>query len=94
MKKIGCVLAVRRKNHNNYGTTLQAYATVRILKSLNYDVEIIRYIKKRGLWGTLCALPEYLRSGGKSELLIRLNKKIKGLYLHSYKKIIILGIKP
>lgn len=86
MKKIGCVLAVRRKNHNNYGTTLQAYATVRILKSLNYDVEIIRYIKKRGLWGTLCALPEYLRSGGKSELLIRLNKKIKGLYLHSYKK--------
>lgn len=53
MKKIGCVLAVRRKNHNNYGTTLQAYATVRILKSLNYDVEIIRYIKKKGAMGNV-----------------------------------------
>lgn len=42
MKKIGCVLAVRRKNHNNYGTTLQAYATVNFkiikLRCGNYKV--------------------------------------------------------
>lgn len=82
--KIGCVLAVRRRNHNNYGTTLQAYATVKVLQSLNYEVEIIRYNNKRTVVGTLLALPEYIRSGGKDELFIRINKKIKSLYLHKY----------
>jgi hypothetical protein len=85
-KKIGCVLAVRRKDHNNYGTSLQAYATVKVLQNLGYDVEIIRYNKNRGIFGTLMALPNYLKSGGKSELFIKLNKKINSFFLAGYKR--------
>ena len=84
-KTIGCVLAVRKNNHNNYGTSLQAYATVKILQSIDLNVEIIRYNKNRSLLKTLLALPNYLRSGGKSELLIRINKKVNGLFLKNFK---------
>mgnify|MGYP000376980802 CR=1 FL=1 len=83
--KIGCVLAVRKRNHNNYGTSLQAYATVKVLQDFGYNVRIIRYNKHRGFISTLFALPNYLRSGGKSEFLIRINKKIKGIFLKNYK---------
>lgn len=73
---IGCVLAVRRHDHNNYGTSLQAYATIKVLQDAGYCVRIIRYNKHRGLIATLLALPEYLRAGGKTELILRINRKL------------------
>ncbi len=45
MKKIGCVIAYK-KNHNNYGTSLQGYATVKTLENLGYECEIIIYHKQ------------------------------------------------
>lgn len=84
-KKIGCVLAVRRRNHNNYGTSLQAYATIKVLQENGFDVHIIRYNKQRGIFGTIKALPEYLRSGGSGELFIRINKKIQSIFHPHFK---------
>lgn len=85
IKKIGCVLAVRRRNHNNYGTSLQAYATIKVLQENGFNVRIIRYNKQRGLFGTLKALPQYLRSGGGDELIIRINKKIQSVFHPRFK---------
>lgn len=85
-KKIGCVLAVRKRNHNNYGTSLQAYATVKILQDAGYDVRIIRYNKHRSMLATLLAVPNYIRSGGKSELMIRLNKMFNNAFNRGFKK--------
>lgn len=44
-KKIGCVIAYR-DGQNNYGTSLQAYAMIKKLQQLGFDVEIINYIKQ------------------------------------------------
>lgn len=44
MKKIGLVLAYS-ENHNNYGTSLQGYATIKKIKQFGFDVEVIRYKK-------------------------------------------------
>ena len=44
VKKIGCVIAYK-KNHTNYGTSLVAYALLRKLQQLGYDIEVINYIK-------------------------------------------------
>lgn len=45
MKKVGCVIAYK-KNHNNYGTSLQAYAMLKKIEQLGYEVEVINYIKR------------------------------------------------
>lgn len=44
-KKIGCVICYT-KNHNNYGTSLQAYAMLKKIQDLGFDVEVINYIKQ------------------------------------------------
>lgn len=44
-KKVGCVIAYK-KNHTNYGTSLVGYALVKKLQQLEYDVEIINYVKR------------------------------------------------
>lgn len=43
--KIGCVIAYT-DNHNNYGTSLQAYAMIKKIQQLGYYCEIIHYIKQ------------------------------------------------
>ena len=45
MKKIGCVIAYK-KNHNNYGTSLQGYAMLKKIQQLGYEVEVINYVKR------------------------------------------------
>ncbi|MDO5481843.1 MAG: polysaccharide pyruvyl transferase family protein [Bacteroidaceae bacterium] len=47
-KKIGCVISYT-KNHNNYGTSLQAYAMLKKIQQLGYDIEVIHYIKQLSL---------------------------------------------
>lgn len=85
-KKIGCVLAVRRKNHNNYGTSLQAYATIVVLHSLGYQVEIIRKNISRSIFESLALIPIYLRNKAQGEMLMTVNKKLAGYLLKEYNK--------
>ena len=44
-EKIGCVIAYK-KNHNNYGTSLQGYAMLKKIQQLGYEVEVINYVKR------------------------------------------------
>ncbi len=50
-------------NHNNYGTSLQGFATVKIVEKLGCDLRIIRYNKQRTLIELLKTLPGLIRSG-------------------------------
>lgn len=63
MKKIGCVIAYY-KNHNNYGTALQGYATIKVIANLGYNCRIIKYVKQDSLVKKLKDAPLKLVSGG------------------------------
>ena len=75
-KKIGCVLAYC----DNYGSMLQAYATVRKIQEFGYDCEIIRYQKQRTLREKLSALYYLIKIGDMSDqkrmLALTINKRI------------------
>ncbi len=43
-KKIGCVICYT-KNHNNYGTSLQAYAMLKKIQDMGFDLDVINYVK-------------------------------------------------
>lgn len=85
-KKIGCVIAYT-ENHNNYGTSLQGYATLRKISDLGYQCEIIRYKKQLSLIAKIKLVYEMLRCGGtKDKLRVlkeRLNMKIYHEYAHN-----------
>ena len=61
--KIGCCLAYY-KDHNNYGTSLQGYATVRILQAMGHEARIIKYRKCDSILRKLRIAPLQLISGG------------------------------
>ncbi len=82
--KVGCVLAVR-PNHNNYGTSLQAYATIRVIRSLGYTPEVIRYKKQRSIWEIIKIAFPVLRSGGMTQIRRMIRKKINFFLHRSYK---------
>ena len=63
MKKIGCAIAYY-KNHNNYGTALQGYATIKVITELGYDCRIIKYVKQDSLARKIRLAPLMLISGG------------------------------
>lgn len=69
-KKIGCVIAYR-EGQNNYGTSLQAYAMIKKLQQLGFNVEIINYIKQLSLLDKIRWVINAYRCG----LYIRLRKK-------------------
>ena len=48
IKKIGCVIAYK-KNHTNYGTSLVGYSLLRKLQQMEYDIEVINYVKRPSL---------------------------------------------
>ena len=73
-KKIGGVI-VSDLNHTNYGSCLQAYATMKIVQALGYDLTFIKYIKQRNVWDWLKIAPGLMLSGG-FELLAQ-KKKFK-----------------
>lgn len=54
---------------NNYGTSLQGLATIRVIQSLGYPFRIIRYNKKRSILEVIKTLPGYLRSGALNSFL-------------------------
>lgn len=73
-RKVGAVI-IMRPNHNNYGTALQGYASIQVLKKLEYPFRIIRYNKKGGYLRKIKNLPGLLRTGALSEFLRRRKKQ-------------------
>lgn len=63
MKKIGCAIAYY-KNHNNYGTALQGYATIKTISDFGYECRIIKYIKNDSILKKIRLAPFMLISGG------------------------------
>lgn len=61
-KKVGCVV-IMHPGQCNYGSSLQGYATVRMVETLGYDYEIIRLSKKRNLKYYVKNMIGLLRSG-------------------------------
>lgn len=84
-KKIGCVV-IMHPGQNNYGSSLQGYATIYKIEKLGYDYEIIRYIKKRSKKELFKNLPDLLKTGLIGQLKYRLNKKIDFLLYKDYKR--------
>ncbi len=82
-RKVGAVI-IMHPNHNNYGTSLQGFATIKILEKLGYSFKIIRYSKKRVLKEIIATFPGLIRSGAlkilMTQLLKRLDKKIHKEY--------------
>lgn len=73
-KKIGCVIAYR-KGHNNYGTSLQAYAMLKKIQQLGYQVEIIDYVKRLSLIQKIKFVLNAIRVGEGKEIVARLTAK-------------------
>ena len=79
--KIGGVI-VSDMNHTNYGSALQAYATVKTVEELGYELSIIRYKKQRSLIDIIVLGSQYMITGGfkrfrrgiKTKLNMRLRK--------------------
>ena len=73
-KKLGCVI-IMHPGQNNYGTSLQGFATIYKLQQMGVDCEIIRYKKKRTISEIFDTLPGLIRSGAVGKLFYRLHKK-------------------
>ena len=87
-RKIGCVLAYA-KNHNNYGTFLQGFALLKLIKDLGYVPEIIRYSKQRSLLELIKVTPLYLMAGGNKMLKQRLKSKLYRKFFSDYNSILV-----
>lgn len=82
MKKIGCVIAYR-KGHNNYGTSLQAYAMLKKIQQLGYDCEVIQYKKCLSLQQKIKFIINAIMSGEIKVLFKRFEyKRILKKYPH------------
>ena len=83
-KKIGGVI-VSGIEHTNYGSSLQAYATMKVVQHLGYDLTFIKYEKRRNIFDWLKIAPGLLLSGGleliSNRLRFRLNCLIHPTYL-------------
>jgi hypothetical protein len=76
-RKVGGVI-IMHQNHNNYGTSLQGFATVKIVEKLGYELRIIRYNKRRTIGELIRTLPGLIRSGAiKTFVARRKSEKIK-----------------
>ena len=73
--KIGCVIAYT-DNHNNYGTSLQGFATIKKIQDLGYDCEIIRYNKRLSLLDKLKLVYLMFRCGGTMDKMRVVKEKL------------------
>ncbi|WP_027453855.1 polysaccharide pyruvyl transferase family protein [Segatella baroniae] len=69
-RKVGGVI-IMHPNHNNYGTSLQGLATVRVIQKLGYTLRIIRYNKRRSILKLLSNIVGYIKTGAIQQWLIR-----------------------
>ena len=79
-RKIGCVIAYG-ENHNNYGTSLQGYATLKKIRDLGYECEVIRYKKRLSAIEKLRLVVLMFLCGGTS-VKMRVVKERINLALH------------
>lgn len=84
-QKIGCVIAYAN-NHNNYGTSLQGYATLKKIQDLGYQVEVIRYNKKLSLGKKLQLVFNMLRCGTYKGSIRKAKEKINRILHKKYDK--------
>lgn len=84
-KKIGCVI-IMHPGQNNYGSSLQGFATIYKINEFGYDYEIIRYNKQRSLKEICKNIPDLLKIGVLEQIVYRVNKKIDFLLYKKYKK--------
>lgn len=82
-KKIGGVI-VSDFNHTNYGSALQAYATIKTVQEFGYDLYIIRYQKTRSLIQKLIIIPKYMISGGYMRFIRGLRTKYNIKHIPEY----------
>lgn len=81
-KKIGCVIAYNEE-HNNYGTSLQGYATLKKIQELGYNCEIIRYKKRYSFFEKMRLIILMFRCGGTKDKIRTVKEKInQKLYQH------------
>lgn len=80
-KIIGCVIAYA-DGHNNYGTSLQGFATIKKLQDLGYRCEIIHYIKQLTFRQKLKMVYMMFRCGVAKEKICGVANKIN-MKLHS-----------
>lgn len=74
MSKVGGVV-IMHNGHNNYGTSLQGFATVKVVEKLGHTLRIIRYNKKRTLWDIVSTGLFLLMSGALENIKLKLKKK-------------------
>ena len=82
-KNIGGVI-VSYLEHTNYGSSLQAYATLKVVRDLGYDFTFIKYIKQRNFFDWLKIAPGLILSGGLELIENRIKFKINSLRHHEY----------
>lgn len=76
LKKIGGVI-VSDLNHTNYGSALQAYATMKMVQEFGFNLTFIKYIKRRNFLEKLLIMPKYMISGGLERFIRNLRTKYK-----------------
>ena len=74
MRKIGVVACY---DNNNYGSKLQAYATILALEKQGYECEFINYVKKHTLIEKIRFIPRFFNRYLMREKWRRISKKIK-----------------
>lgn len=84
-KKIGCVV-IMHPGQNNYGSSLQGFATIYKMEKLGYSCEIIRYVKQRSVKELCRNLPSMLRVGLIHQLQYRFHKKLDFWFHEDYKR--------
>lgn len=84
-KKIGCVI-IMHPGQNNYGSSLQGFATIYKINQLGYEYEIIRYNKKRSIKDFMQDMPSLLKIGLIGDLRYRLSKKLDFIFHKEYKR--------
>lgn len=79
--KIGCCIAY---GNNNFGTNLQAYATVKSIKDLGFNPEIIVYKKRLSLLQKINWIVNAIRCGEFTNTLKRIQNKLDLKHNASY----------
>jgi len=82
-KKIGCVIAYN-EGHNNYGTSLQGYATLKKIQELGYPCEMILYKKHSSFFRKLYLITQMLRIGGGHDQVRGIKEKINKILHKKY----------
>lgn len=85
MKKIGGVI-VSQLNHTNYGSFLQAFATLKVIENAGWDITFIKYKKRRNLLDWIKIAPGLMLSGGLELIFNKIKFKINSCRYPEYEK--------